>query len=94
MIFTARKRSLRRLCFYRCVSVQGGGLHPGGGGFSIQEGGFSIRGGGVLHPGGVLLRGGFSIPGGVGGSPSGQCAGGTHSTGMHSCIQNVSHCTR
>ena len=23
-IFTARKRSLRRLCFYRCVSVHGG----------------------------------------------------------------------
>ena len=25
-IFTARKRSLRRLCFYRCVSVYGGGM--------------------------------------------------------------------
>ena len=24
-IFTARKRSLRRLCFYRCLSVHGGG---------------------------------------------------------------------
>ena len=29
-IFTARKRSLRRLCFYRCVSV-----HRGGGGVGI-----------------------------------------------------------
>ena len=25
LIFTARKRSLRRLCFYRCLSVHGGG---------------------------------------------------------------------
>ena len=36
-IITARKRSLRRLCFYRCVSVNGGGggwwcLLPGGSG--------------------------------------------------------------
>ena len=32
-IFTARKRSLRRLCFYRCLSVHGGGacvVAPGG----------------------------------------------------------------
>ena len=28
-IFTARKRSLRRLCFYRCVSVHGGVGIPG-----------------------------------------------------------------
>ena len=74
---TARKRSLRRLCFYRCLSVHRGGgvLHPGGG-FSIGGGspsrGGSPSGGGVLHPGG--------------GSPSGQCAGGTHPTGMHSCF--------
>ena len=34
------------------------------------------QGGGGLHPGG------FSI----GGAPSGQCAGGTHPTGMHSCL--------
>ena len=27
LIFTARKRSLRRLCFYRCLSVHGGGVH-------------------------------------------------------------------
>ena len=64
---TARKRSLRRLCFYRCLSVQRGG---------------------VLHPGGSPSVGGFSICGG-GGSPSGQCAGGTHPTGMHSCCHYV-----
>ena len=28
MIITARKRSLRRLCFYRCLSVHGGGCLP------------------------------------------------------------------
>ena len=28
-IFTTRKRSLRRLCFHRCLST-GAGLHPGG----------------------------------------------------------------
>ena len=61
---TARKRSLRRLCFYRCLSV-----HRGEG---------SPSGGGVLHRGGSP-SGGFSIPGGApsggvsiwGGSPSG-----------------------
>ena len=30
-IFTARKRSLRRLCFYRCLSVHGGGACVAGG---------------------------------------------------------------
>ena len=33
LIFTARKRSLRRLCFYRCLSVHRGGVRgcsPGG----------------------------------------------------------------
>ena len=68
-IITARKRSLRRLCFYRCLSVQGGFsiggvLHPGGGcsiqGGILHLGGFSIPGGspcgGVLHPGGLSIR--------------------------------------
>ena len=31
-IITARKRSLRRLCFYRCLSVHSGGMHSWGGG--------------------------------------------------------------
>ena len=77
-LFTARKRSLRRLCFYRCLSVHRGGCpskggfsirggSPSKGGFSIQ-GGFSIRGGspsgGILHPRGVLHPGG-SPSGGV-----------------------------
>ena len=55
------------------------------GGFSIP-GGFSIWGGSPSR-GGSPSQGGFSI-GGRGGSPSGQCAGGTHPTGMHSCVDN------
>ena len=40
LVFTARKRSLRRLCFYTCLSV-----------ILFTEGGICIRGG--LHPGGL-----------------------------------------
>ena len=68
---TARKRSLRRLCFYRCLSVHKGGV---GWGFSIR-GGFSIQGGfSIRVEGGFSIRGegGFSI---WGGSPS---RGGLH----------------
>ena len=39
LIFTTRKRSLRRLCFHRCLSVHGGGS-------SVQVGTLS-KGGGV-----------------------------------------------
>ena len=57
---TARKRSLRRLCFYTCLSVSHsveGCLHPGGGrGVCIQGG---------LHPGGSasIGRGGIHLGG-------------------------------
>ena len=50
-IFTARKRSLRRLCFYRCLSVHTGGGHAwllwGGGGMVAPggEGGVVALGG-------------------------------------------------
>ena len=70
IIITARKRSLRRLCFHRCLSVHeglcpegcfcpGGGVYLGGlcpGGLS----GGSVQGvsvWGSLCPGGVLSRG-------------------------------------
>ena len=62
---TARKRSLRKLCFHKCLSVQGegglGGLCPGG---SLYKGGFclgSFLGG--LCPGGSLSRQGVSVQG-------------------------------
>ena len=39
-IFTARKRSLRRLCFYRCLSVhmEGGGMRGCSGGCMVAPG--------------------------------------------------------
>ena len=74
-IITARKRSLRRLCFYTCMSVilfTGGGLHRG---VCIQEG---------LHSEGNLLRRGVYIQGGLhpGGLPRGSASGGSASRGV------------
>ena len=54
LIFTARKRSLRRLCFYTCVSVHGGG------GWCLLQGGLLPEG--CLLPGGACFQGG-SAPG-------------------------------
>ena len=53
-IFTARKRSLRRLCFHRCLSVHrgGAGLCPGG----LCAGGLCLRGS-LSGGGGVLGQG-------------------------------------
>ena len=67
-IFIAHKRSLRRLCFYRCLSVHGGGVSkprprgcpgPSPGGLSRPR-----PGGGVSRrrPGGCLPRGGPTPP--------------------------------
>ena len=71
VIFTAHKRSLRRLCFNRCLSVYRGGFCPGvslSRGVSVQE--VSVQGGlcpreslfgglcpGGHYPGGSLFRG-------------------------------------
>ena len=38
VIITARKRSLHRLCFHRCLSTGGGGLYSGGGPFCPEGG--------------------------------------------------------
>ena len=67
--FTARKRSLRRLCFHRCLSVHGGvfGLCPGGsplGGSPSR--GVSVQGASAL---GISVQGRL----GPGGSLSGRC---------------------
>ena len=68
-IFTARKRSLRRLCFYTCVSVhRGDGLVPGDGCGAWSRGG-------VPGPGRVCGDAPVTAT----------AAGGTHPTGMHSC---------
>ena len=100
-IFTARKRSLQRLCFYRCLSVHRGVcLLPGG--CLLRWGGLVRR---CLLPG-HLVRGGCLLPVGVPG-PRGvwsrgclvetprtaTAAGGTHPTGMHSCLFNILYLT-
>ena len=71
LIITARKRSLRRLCFYRCLSVHGGhvwqgGMHGGGGmcgrGCAWQGG---MHGVGQCMAGGVHGRGACMPPQGI-----------------------------
>ena len=60
-IFTARKQSLRRLCFHKCLPVHRGSLSRG---VSVQWGGLCSGGGlcsrGGLCPGGFLPRGSLS----------------------------------
>ena len=80
-IFTARKRSLRRLCLYTCLLVNlftGGGVRMHGRGHAWQgacmAGGMHGRGGGVHGPGGWQ---GACVAG------EGACmAGGMHGWGM------------
>ena len=71
-IFTARKRGLRRLCFYTCLSVHGGGVCPSAC-WDIPP---------TPTPG---TRGRHPPPGAVHAGRYGQQAGGTHPTGMHTC---------
>ena len=62
-IITASKRSLRRLCFYTCLSVHGGGI-----GFTLGRGrvGFqACTGKGSLHRGGGSAFRGWSASQGV-----------------------------
>ena len=70
---TARKRSLRRLCFYRCLSVHRGGVRGCSRGVCIVAPGGGMHGCSrracMVAPGGraLLLRGGLH------GSPGGAC---------------------
>ena len=86
-IITARKRSLRRLCFYTCLSFcpRGGCSHGGVPARGVPVPGGSAPRGCLLW--GCLLQGGL-LPGGCGDSPpvTATAVGGTHPTGMHSCI--------
>ena len=102
-IFTARKRSLGQGNIFApvCHSVHRGGcfllggvLPPGGRGGASSGGGAFSRGkggGGCFLRGCFLLGGGASSQGGSG-DPSPKTAtavGGTHPTGMHSCIGSI-----
>ena len=83
VVITARKRSLRRLCFYRCVSVHGGHAWLGGvhGRGACMAGGMH---GGGMHSRGVHGRGRCAWQGAcVAGS--GACVAGGHvwQEGMH-----------
>ena len=69
---TAQKRSLRRLCFYRCLSVHGGG--------GAAPRGVCIQGVEDLHPGPVCMPAVRQTKGYA------QRAGGTYPTGMYSCL--------
>ena len=81
-LFTVRKRSLRRLCFYMCLSVHRGGLGPDpGGGWGVQA---QAHGGWCLGPG---LGVGVCIPACTEADKrqKNTAADGTHPTGMHYC---------
>ena len=116
-LITARKWSLRRLCFYTCLSVilfRGGHVWQGGhacqgeyvAGGVHGRGGMHARGNmwqGVCMAGGVCVVGGCAWQGGMHATHTppptlrdtvGQCAGGTHPTGMHSCFKGFFKCKK
>ena len=72
---TARKQSLRRLCFHVCLSFHGGRAWRGRG-----QGGMRRRGHAWVV-GGVHAKEGGCVAG-----ETATAAGGTHPTGMHSCF--------
>ena len=76
-VFVARKRSLRRLCFYRCLSVHRGGACMAGGcmhgrGYAWQGG---MHGRGMCGGGGHVWWWRACVTGGVHGR-GGMCGGG------------------
>ena len=74
-IFTTCKRSLRRLCFHRCLSVHRGGLNLCSRGVSILGVSLSRE---DLRPGGLCPGGSLS---GEGLCPGGLCPEGSLSRG-------------
>ena len=90
-VITARKRSLRRLCFYTCLS------------FCPQGRGSALVHAGIPPPlgadtpldqtpplGADTLRKQTPSPGAVHAGRYGQRAGGMHPTGMQSCLYHLS----
>ena len=64
IIVTARKRSLRRLCFYTCLSVRGGGGVRGGGWGMCMAGGIHGWWGACMAGGVCMAGGGACVAGG------------------------------
>ena len=87
-VITGRKRSCGKVMFLQVsVIVFTGGMHAPGGTCSW---GCLLRGGRVPAPGGCLPPGGCLVLGVPGGDPfpwTATAAGGTHPTGMHSCLK-------
>ena len=83
-IFTVRKRSLRRLCFYTCLSFcsQGGSLPQCILGYHPPE--QTPPRPGTLPPGPGTPRTSPPLPG----AETATAADGTHPTGMHSCVED------
>ena len=92
-IVIARKRSLRRLCFYTSLSVilftrgverSTWGVHPPGPGTHLGPG-ILLGPGTPPLPGPGTPRRNSTPPGAMHAGRYGQQAGGTHPTGMHFC---------
>ena len=83
-VFTVRKRSLRRLCSYTCQLVI---LFTGG--TWVARGACMVKGGRVTR--GACVAREAATKGGAWWRPprTATAAGGTHPTGMHSCINVV-----
>ena len=83
LIFTARKRSLRRLCFFTCLSVMLG-CTPQTRGRPLPPGttGRHPTGPDAVTPPGPEAG---TTPGAVHAGRYGQQAGDSHPTGMHTC---------
>ena len=81
LVFTAPKRSLRRLCFYTCLSFcprrgcAGGGVHGGGHAWW----GACVAGracmAGCMHGRGACMAGGVCVAGGCAWQGGGMCGG-------------------
>ena len=83
--FLPSATKLRRLCFYRCLSVHRGGAWSRRGAWSlgvVHGPGWCMVLGGVPGPGGLVFQHALTqtTPG-----ETATAADGTHPTGMHSC---------
>ena len=92
ILVIARKRSLRKLCFYRCLSVHGGGgaCMVAGGACVVAAGGVCgcwgscvVAGGHAWLPGAYMAKGACMVKGAVCGEGGCMAKGGVHGEGGH-----------